>query len=130
MKAYDGFVIFEKKLFFVLGVAHGDPIFTKIGPKNGNFWGFWQRFFRTTGFQLKLLISIESHNISLETSKINRSWQCVVLGQNLGQVRPNVVKKVKKQALSIIFFHVTWAIPIKAKSSGCTNMCVEIQGKL
>ena len=29
----------------------------------------------------------------------------MVLGQNLGQIRSNVVKKVKKQALSI-FFHI------------------------
>ena len=28
----------------------------------------------------------------------------VVLGQNLGQIRPNVVEKVKKWALSIVFF--------------------------
>ena len=30
----------------------------------------------------------------------------LVLGQNLSQIRPNVVKKVKKQALPISFFHI------------------------
>ena len=30
----------------------------------------------------------------------------MVLGQNLGQFRFNVVKKVKKQALSLGFFHI------------------------
>ena len=30
----------------------------------------------------------------------------VLLGQNLGQIRPNIMKKVKKQALSISFFHI------------------------
>ena len=30
----------------------------------------------------------------------------MVLGQNLGQIRPNVVKKVKKQVLLISFFHI------------------------
>ena len=30
----------------------------------------------------------------------------VVLGQKLGQIRSNVVKKVKKQALSLVFFHI------------------------
>ena len=30
----------------------------------------------------------------------------VVLGQNLGQNRPNVVKEVKKQSLSIGFLHI------------------------
>ena len=29
----------------------------------------------------------------------------VVLGQNLGQIRSSVVKKVKKQAISFGFFH-------------------------
>ena len=29
----------------------------------------------------------------------------MVLGQNLGQIRSNVVKKVKKQAISLAFFH-------------------------
>ena len=35
-----GFVIFGKKMFFVLDVAYGDPIFAKFVSKNGNFWGF------------------------------------------------------------------------------------------
>ena len=30
----------------------------------------------------------------------------VVLGQNLGQIRSNVVKKTKKWALSLVFFHI------------------------
>ena len=30
----------------------------------------------------------------------------MVLGQNLSQISSNVVKKVKKLALSIIFFHI------------------------
>ena len=30
----------------------------------------------------------------------------MVLGKNLGQIRPNVVKKVKEWALSIAFFHI------------------------
>ena len=38
MKAYDLVLLFlQKKLFSVLGVAHGDPIFAQVGPKNGNF---------------------------------------------------------------------------------------------
>ena len=44
------------------------------------------------------------------------------MGENLGQIRPHVVKKVKKEALSINFFiYFTWEIPFKAKGSGCTN---------
>ena len=30
----------------------------------------------------------------------------VVLGQTLGQIRTNVLKKVKKQAISLGFFHI------------------------
>ena len=49
--------------FCCLGVACGDPIFAKFGPKNGNFYRFWHFLKKTTGFQLKLLIIIESHDI-------------------------------------------------------------------
>ena len=85
-----------KILFFILGVAHGDPIFAKR---------FYQIFFRTSRFQLKLLKSIESLNIFhwKPAKKINMG---VVLGQNLGQIRPNVVEKDHKQTLSISFFHI------------------------
>ena len=63
----------------------------------------------------------------METSKKIKVG--VVLGGNLGQVRPNVVKKVKKWALSIGFFFIfTCGIPYKAKSSGSTNIWVEIEG--
>ena len=49
-------------MFFVLGVAHGDPSFAQVswlGKKIVIFRGFQQNFFRTTGFQLKFLILIE-----------------------------------------------------------------------
>ena len=40
----------------------------------------------------------------------------MILGQNLGQIRSNVVKKVKKQALSLVFIsYFTWEIPFQAK---------------
>ena len=39
----------------------------------------------------------------------------MVLGQNLGQIRPNVVKKVKKCALSIAFFHILHGEYLKHK---------------
>ena len=46
----------------------------------------------------------------------------MVLGQNLGQIRPNVVKKVKKWALSSFFSYFTWGIPSKVKNCGFTNI--------
>ena len=81
------------------------------------FKGFSIFFSRITGFQLKSFILIESH--SLETSKNIKVG--VVLGQSLGQVRSNVVKKVKKQGLSIGFFIFQMGNTLKAKSNGCTN---------
>ena len=92
-------------MFFVLGVAHGNPFFVQVGPKNSNFEIFQQKFSRTTGFQLKFLILIELSNIfNWEPAKKTRVG--VVLGQNLGQIRSNVVKKVKKQALPLHLFHI------------------------
>ena len=35
---WSGFVVYVKQLFFsVLGMAHGDPFFGKVRPKNGSF---------------------------------------------------------------------------------------------
>ena len=39
-KLGSGFVISEKKIFFGLGVAQGNPIFAQAGPKNSKFWKF------------------------------------------------------------------------------------------
>ena len=77
-------------------MAHRDPIFAQVGP-NIFHW--------KPGKKIKV---------------------GVVLVQNLGQIRSNVVKKVKKGALSIAFLYFTWGIRFKAKSSGCTNIWVEI----
>ena len=47
----------------------------------------------------------------------------VVLGQNLGQIRSNVVKKVKETGITITSFpYFTWGIPFKAKSSGQNHL--------
>ena len=63
LKGYNLVLSILKKLFFVLGVAHGEPIFAQIGPKNDNFQTFQQNLFRTTRFQLNFLILIEFHII-------------------------------------------------------------------
>ena len=38
------FIISEKELFFVLGVAHGDPILAQVGPKIVIFRDFSKKF--------------------------------------------------------------------------------------
>ena len=44
----------------------------------------------------------------------------VVLGQDLGQIMPNVVKKSKETGNIIRFSsYFTWGLPFKARSSGC-----------
>ena len=60
---------------------------------------------RTTGFQLKFLILIESPNI-VHWKPAKKIKLGVVLGQNLDQIMSNVVKKVKKQVISLDFFHI------------------------
>ena len=65
-----------------------------------------QKFFRIIGVQLKLLILIESPNI-FHWKPAKKIKMGVVLEENLGQIRSNVVKKkVKKLALSIGFSHI------------------------
>ena len=87
-------------------MAHRDSIFVKVGSKNGNFRGFSKTFSELPDSnQLKLLISIDSLNI-FHWKPAKKIKLGVTFGQNLGQIRSNVVKKVKKQAFSISFFNV------------------------
>ena len=58
------FCYFYQKIFFILGVVHNDPFSMQIGSKKTIFQRFYQLFFRTAGFQHKLLILIVSSNIS------------------------------------------------------------------
>ena len=105
-KGFESFgSVFVMKKKFVLGVAHGDPIFAQVGPKNSNFQRFQQKFFRTAGFQLKCLILIEFPNI-LHWKPAKKPKLGVVLGQNLGHIMSNVLKIVKKQAISLSFLHI------------------------
>ena len=81
----------------------GTLFLQKLGQKVAIFGRFSKKDFRTTGFKLKLLISNKSLNI-FQWKPAKKIKLGVVLGQNLGQIKSNVVKKIKKQALSMIFF--------------------------
>ena len=81
----------------------GTLFLQKLGQKVSIFGRFSKKDFRTTGFKLKLLISIKSLNI-FQWKPAKKIKLGVVLRQNLGQIKSNVVKKIKKQALSMIFF--------------------------
>ena len=81
----------------------GTLFLQKLGQKVAIFGRFSKKDFRTTGFKLKLLISIKSLNI-FQWKPAKKIKLGVVLRQNLGQIKSNVVKKIKKQALSMIFF--------------------------
>ena len=67
------------------------------------FRGYGTFFFRITGLQLQLSILIKSSNL-LHWKAAKKNKVDVVLGQNLGQIMSNIVKKVEKQALSTVFF--------------------------
>ena len=80
----------------------GTPFLHELGQKIVIFSGFSKKNFRTTGFQLKFLILIEFPNI-LHWKPAKKIKLGVVLGQNVGQIMCNVVKKVKKQVISLGF---------------------------
>ena len=101
------FCYFCKKIvLFILGVAHEYAIFAKVGPKNGNLQGFQQKIFRTTGFQLKLLIPIESLNIfQWKPAKKNQSG--CGLGVKFGQNYAQCCENSKETGIIIkVFFHI------------------------
>ena len=89
-----------------MGVAHGALFLQKLGQQMVNFRGFSRNFSELLdSIHLRLLMSIESLNV-FHWKRAKKIKVVVVLGQNLGQIRRNVDKKVKKQALSISFFHI------------------------
>ena len=87
-------------------MAHGDPIFAQVVPKNSNCQRFQQNLFRTTGFQLKFLILIEFPNI-LHWKAAKKSNQVWSWGKIWAKLCPIVWKKyIKKQAISLGFFYI------------------------
>ena len=62
-------------------------------------------FFGIAGFQSKFLKLIEFANI-FHWKAAKKIKVGLVLRQNLGQPRPDVMKKVKKQALPLGVFHI------------------------
>ena len=92
------------------------PILHKFSQKMLIFRGFSKIFFRTTGFQLKLMILIASPNI-FHWKPAKKIKVGLVLRQNLGQIRPNVVKKVRKLVFINRFFsYFTWEYLLKQKA--------------
>ena len=89
----------------------GTPFLHKLGQKIVIFRGFSNFFFKTTGFQLKFYILIEFPNIlHWKPAKKKKIKLGVVLGQNLSKIMSDVVKKVKKQVISLGFFHILLGI--------------------
>ena len=85
----------------IVGVVHNDLLFVQIGPQKTLFKRFYQLFSRTAGLQHKLLILIS------ESPKIFH-WKSVKkvksLGQNLDQIRSNVINKQRNWYFNEFFF--------------------------
>ena len=97
------FCYFRKKSFLLWAWPMGTPFLHKLDQNILSFRDFSKIFSELIGFQLKFLILIKFPNIchwkSAKKIKVG-----AILGQNLGKIRSNVVKKVKKQGLSLGFF--------------------------
>ena len=93
----------KKKCFLFWAWPMGTPFLHKLGQTIVIFRGFSNFFFRTIVFLLKLLILIESPNI-FHNKPAKKIKVDVASGQNLGKIRSNIMKKLKKWALSIGFF--------------------------
>ena len=103
LKAYDLVLLFSKKKNLLWARPMGTPLLHMLNQNMLSFTGFSKIFSELIGFQLNFLILIKFPNIchwkSAKKIKVG-----AILGQNLGQIRSNVVKKVKKQRLSLGFF--------------------------
>ena len=97
--------IWKKKLFFVLGVVHGDPILAQVGLKNDNFKRF-QEIFQNQWIPIKVFsIKIEFPNI-FHWKPAKKSKWVWCRGKIWAKSGPILRNKIKKQALSLGFFHI------------------------
>ena len=89
----------------IVGVVHNDLLFVQIGPQKTLFKRFYQLFSRTAGLQHKLLILIS------ESPKIFH-WKSVKkvksLGQNLDQIRSNVINKQRNWYFNGFFLKILY----------------------
>ena len=92
------------------------PFLCKLGPKI-NFQEVLHTFFTTTLLQHKLLMLIESLNIFHWKSA--KKGKCVwSVGQNLGEILYNDVKKTKKNCyFNGFFWYFAWGIHLQVRIS-------------
>ena len=76
---------YQKTIFFILGVVHNDPFSMQIGSKKTIFKRFYQLFFRTAGFQHKLLIILIVSSNMFHLKSVKESKVGVVFGAKFGQ---------------------------------------------
>ena len=108
MKAYDLVLLFLQKkncfLFWVWPI--GTPFLHKLGQKIVIFKGFSNFFSELpTGFQLKLLILIESPKI-FHWKPAKKNWSGCGLGVKFGPKLAQYCEKIKKQELWIGLFYI------------------------
>ena len=92
----------QKKLFFILSVAHTDLFFVQIGPKKQFLWDFTNFFSELMDCNTSYNINWIPTHISLEISwkKVKWVWS---LEQNLGQIRSNFGGEKQRN------WHYPWA---------------------
>ena len=102
----------------------GTPFLHKLGQKIVIFRSFSKIFSELPEIPINVF-NIEFYNIFHWKPAKKKIKVVLVLGQNLGQIRSNVLKKVKKPAISLGFFsYFTWGIPFIAtdfKFKGCSG---------
>ena len=109
----------HSEIFSILGMVHNDPFSVQIGSKKTILNRFYQLFFRTAGLQHKLFKLVVSPNILhwKSAKKVKWVWS---LGQYLGQIRSNVVKKkTNKLVFQWGFFHILYEVHICKQKTSC-----------
>ena len=92
---------YQKNFFFILGVVHNDPFFMQIGSKKTIFQRFYQLFselldFRAQVINIIIVSSKHTYFIGNWSKRVKWVWY---LGQNMGKIRSNVMKKTKSKEL-------------------------------
>ena len=109
-------------------MVHNDLLFVQIGPQKTLFKRFYQLFSRTAGLQHKLLILIIESPKTVHWKLVKKVKWVGSLGQNLDQIRSNVINKQRNWYFNGFFSYFLLGIHLQARFSGYRNTSVENEG--
>ena len=111
-------------MFFILHLAHADPVFAQIGSKNNSFYRLITTFFFSDLLDYNLNYCNWSNRLTFHGKYARKRSGFSVTGQT----RSNILEKKNEETDNRLFsyFACVWEIHLKPIHNGYRNTWVEI----